>query len=88
VPLSDDIDAALASADQGKQCKLFALPLNEKDLEAVLVYVDKIRDDQSRPQSERFFTVAGLKKLLNDNRYKIGKTVISEHVRKVCICER
>jgi hypothetical protein len=88
VALADSIYTAIADGQEGKRCKLFSLGLSDIDLDAVLIYIDKIRVDQELEQSRRFFTVAGLKRLLNNNGHKIGKTVISEHVRKVCACER
>ncbi len=85
-----DIESRKAEAAQAqKLCKLGqllrTLPAEESDaLDHGIVLV---RGDALRPQADRFFTVAWLHGVLVDNAYPIGKTVVSEHVRKVCACE-
>lgn len=88
MPLTTDLTDALSGGVPEKQCKLYHLGLSPDEMEAVLQYIDAIRQDHKRDQPHKYFTVVGLKRILNANGFKVGKTVISEHVRKVCVCER
>lgn len=83
MPLVDDLTDALS---QKRECKLMRLGLSDEESEAVATYVSAIRSDQDR--AEKLFTVAELHRILLKNGYSIGKTSVSEHVRKVCACEQ
>ena len=86
--LHDDIEAQVAKADTPTRCRL-GLILDEvdlADLDALQYAIERVRKEKDDPKS--LFSVAWLTQLLNKNDYKIGKTVVSEHVRKVCACVR
>lgn len=76
-------------SDQQSGCKLGRLipNLNTEDKEALLYAIEAVREDAAKPVHRRFFTIAWLVELLNSNGYSIGKTVVSEHLGKVCACE-
>lgn len=85
-----DIESRKAEAAQAhRACKFghLLMGLSEEERAAVNHAITLVRDDSSRPQSEKFFTIVWLQDLLVSNGYPIGKTVVSEHVRKVCTCE-
>jgi hypothetical protein len=86
--LADDIYNTIYAEGESKRCKLFSIGLSDTEMDAVLLYVEKIREDKALDQPQRWFTVAGLRRLLHANGHPIGKTVLSEHIRKVCTCER
>jgi hypothetical protein len=89
----DDIEAKKRASAYArvKRCKLgellgSELALSPSDHQALQDAIELVREDAKRPQAERFFTVAWLHDVLNNNQISIGKTVVSEHVRKVCAC--
>lgn len=72
------------------RCKLANLytELSPEDRDALDYAIDACRKDAATAQPARIFTVAWLTKVLNDNEHPIGKTVVSDHLRKVCACEQ
>ncbi len=89
--ISSDVESKWQQAQQRKLCKVgdILLKLTPEDAEAVVRAVELVREDADRPQADRFFTVVWLQKdVLTSNGFPIGKTVVSEHVRKVCACEQ
>ena len=57
--------------------------------DALLFAVEQVRleRDLEVPPAAGLFTVTWLASILQDNGHAIGKTVVSDHVRKVCACE-
>lgn len=53
-----------------------------EDVEAFKAAVKLVEGDRDKPQNERFFTVQWLTNILNENGYTIGKTSVSEYLRK------
>jgi hypothetical protein len=90
VSLVSSISAQRLAYETPKRCKLGILIsyLNTEDKEAMEYAIRMVREQADLPQSERMFTIAWLTGVLNDNKHPIGKTVVSEHVRKVCACEQ
>lgn len=79
----------MAAADAPKACKfaelLATLPTTER--EALEYAVERAREEESLPQQQRIFTKQFVVDLCVNNGHKIGKTVVSEHLRKVCACD-
>jgi hypothetical protein len=69
-------------------CKFGSLffDLDAEDQAALEYAVGLVRDTQDSDPHKRVFTQAWLVKLLNDNGYQIGKTVVADHLRGRCAC--
>lgn len=69
-----------------KKCKLGVLldTLTGDELSALETAIRLVREDRHR--TDATFTIAWLAGILRDNGYDIGKTVVSDHVREVCVC--
>lgn len=75
--------------EQSLLCKLGRILAFEdrEDREALEYAINMVRADQAKEVNKRYFTIAWLTKVLNDNGYPIGKTAVSDHVGEVCACE-
>lgn len=85
-----DVAERKHKSESSKVCRLghVLTVLNKDDKDALEYAIGAARVDATRPQKDRIFTVTWLTKLLNDNKRPVGKTVVSEHLRKVCACEQ
>lgn len=75
-----------------KRCKVGALlddlGINHPDeYDALLDAIMLVRDARNRSRPDDIFTIQWLHDVLTSNGYAIGKTVVSDHVRKVCACD-
>jgi hypothetical protein len=87
--IAEDVEDRLARAEQVKVCKFAQLleSLPESERGALVLAVDRARAEESLPQTQRVFTKQFVVDLCVNNGHKIGKTVVSEHLRKVCTCD-
>lgn len=88
--LHDDIEAQVAKAAKPTRCRLGVLldEVDLADLDALQYAIERVRDEAKKDRPDPLFSITWLTGVLNKNDYKIGKTVVSEHVRKVCACVR
>lgn len=61
--------------------------MSPQDRVALEFAIDETRAQQELPQSDRTFTIAFVHKVMVNNGCDIGKTAVSDHIRKVCACE-
>lgn len=87
--IAEDVKARIEQAQEEKGCKfaqlLDRLPQTERD--ALDYAVIRAREEAHLPQTERIFTKQFVVDLCVNNGHAIGKTVVSEHLRKVCTCD-
>jgi len=75
-----------------KRCKLGILldDLNEEnpdEFDALLTAITLVRDARNRSRPDDQFTIQWLHDVVTGNGYAVGKTVVSDHVREVCVCD-
>jgi hypothetical protein len=87
VSIKNALDARKAQSLAPKMCKLgYLLRSLGGDLEeqqALATAIDLVRKNPD----DDLFSVSWLVGVLKDNGHSIGKTVVSEHVRGVCVCD-
>ena len=85
--IHDAVTARLAQAEGVKpRCKLGVLidGLEPADQDALEYAITLVRD---AARTDPLFTIAWLVSMLQENGHAVGKTTISEHVRRVCACD-
>lgn len=87
MPLAEDLQSRLDRTVEPRRCKLFHLGLTDEEMSLVLLYIDKIREDQDLPQADRFFTMTSLQDIMAKNKVQMSRTAISSHVRGSCCCD-
>jgi hypothetical protein len=91
VSIQDAVHERLAQKNDPRLCKLgvltAALPAAEADALSYAVNAVRVEREGEVPPHQSLFTVTWLADVLKTNGHDIGKTVVSDHVRKVCVCE-
>lgn len=89
VALKDSLDDHLARKKQPKRCPLGHLrdQLDIDTRESLDIYILAVEADRDIPNHRKVFTIAGLCEIIKDNGYTMGKTTVSDHLRKACVCE-
>lgn len=87
--LLDDLHGRLAEAKRSPRCTFgeIYISLNNDERAALDLCIEKIDADRDIPQPKRIFTISWLTEVLNRNVAPIGKTTVSDHLRKKCICD-
>lgn len=87
--LVDDLLRKHGEGSLPKRCKLGELieALDPATSEALVLYVEKAREDKSLQVHKRAFTAAWLEQSLSSWGHEIGRTVISEHINERCSCD-
>ena len=88
--IASDVSKKQILRAQSCGCKLgfYLSIMNSEDKEALDYAIEAVRGDAEKPVPQRYFTIAWLTKVLNDNSFIIGKTVVSDHLRKACACDQ
>ena len=90
--IRDDLNQR-RNAPAARKCKLGRLldDLQQEDpdeFDALLTAVTLVRSARVPViRQDELFTIAWLTDLLKNNGHPIGKTVVSDHVREVCVCD-
>ena len=88
--LREDLRVRIEAERPPKRCALGLIldSMEDAGIRADIEYsMQQIAVEATLPQNERLFTLAWLHGVLTDNGYKVGRTVVGEHVRGECICE-
>lgn len=91
--IREDLNQRRNATQGARRCKLGKLldDLQQSDpdeFDALLTAVDLVRAARvPRVRPDELLTIAWLADVLKDNGHVIGKTVVSDHVREVCVCD-
>lgn len=87
--IAEDVQQRVSLKTSAGGCKVssYLAEMSEDDRAALTLAFDLAREDQAKPPADRYYTIVWLLSVFTNNGYSIGKTVISDHLRRTCACD-
>lgn len=87
--LAADIQEKTDEAARPRVCKIghLLVSLETEDSNALRAAISSVREDRTKKQCDRIFSIQWLTDVLTNNGHFVGKTVVSEHIRESCACD-